>query len=90
MMITIDDPKGGMDPDNNLSTNIFTSIQYVFIETGTSQLPCQASANGGYIEVYCNTDFFGRLIVRENRWGGWRVWCDGVETRIHIGQWSTV
>lgn len=90
MTVTIDDPTGGTDPDNNLSTNIYASVHYAFIDTGTSQIPCHASVNGGHIEVYCDTDFSGRLIVRENRFIGWKVWRDGIETRTYGEQWLTV
>ncbi|MGD2253866.1 MAG: hypothetical protein PVF70_13205 [Anaerolineales bacterium] len=38
---------------------------------------CRASGSGGMIDVVCNGELPGRLIVRENMWSGWKAWRDG-------------
>ncbi len=93
MFITRGNSPDEMSPDetiNNIPTLINTGNNYAFVDTGNDQYPCQASANGGFIKVNCDTDFPGRLIVSENRWVGWKAWRDGIETRTYGEQWLTV
>ncbi len=58
--------------------------QYASVRSGQERLPCTAEASGGHIDVVCDADVPGRLVVRENGWSGWRVWRDG--ERVWLGQ----
>ena len=62
--------------------------EYAFVDTGTGGLtPCQANAIGGDIDVTCNTNAAGQLIVRENSWSGWTVSLDGQAAQLGSGSW---
>lgn len=63
---------------------------YAYIDTGENQLPCSATANGGYIEVYCLTVRSGQLVVKEHNWDGWKAWRDGRRIRIRGENWISV
>jgi hypothetical protein len=56
---------------------------YAFVTSGSGVTePCTAVANGGHIDVICNTNQAGTLIVRENNWTGWRVRRDDSKVTI--------
>ena len=46
-------------------------VEYAYIDTGVDSIPCRANATGGNIDVECETDRAGTLIVQENNWSGW-------------------
>ena len=50
---------------------------YARIDTDTQHIPCRAIAHGGNIDVDCQTDAAGTLIVHENNWEGWFASRDG-------------
>jgi hypothetical protein len=60
---------------------------YALIDTGTRHIPCQAIAHGGDIDVDCNSDAAGTLVVHENNWEGWRVTRDGEPTGLDANSW---
>lgn len=66
------------------------SDEYAFVESNLSRVPCQASAQGGHIDVDCQTELEGTLTVRENSWSGWTVWRDGQRVALGPGPWLTV
>ena len=51
------------------------------------ETPCTAVANGGHIDVTCNSSEEGILRVYENKWRGWRVWQDGESVPLLQSQW---
>jgi hypothetical protein len=57
---------------------------YAYVQVGEALLPCVAQAQGGHIDVACDVDVSGTLVVRENAWTGWRVWRDG--QRVWVGR----
>ncbi len=63
---------------------------YAFVETGTEQIPCNATADGGHVQVICDTSTAGKLTVYENAIKGWRVWRDGKSVSLEEGQWLKV
>ncbi len=68
---------------------IFThpGIEYAYIQIESKTVPCQAQALGGDIDVNCQSDEDGSLIVEENNWDGWYVKRDGVSADLGTGQW---
>lgn len=62
---------------------------YAFVETADgARAACRATATGGDIDVACDADRPGQLVVRENRWPGWRVERDGGAVALgREGQW---
>lgn len=64
--------------------------EYAFIDTGAKRIPCRATALGGNIDVYCESDTPGTLVVRENQWSGWKVRRDGTPVPLGPGQWLNV
>ncbi len=63
---------------------------YASIDTGTEQIPCKASADGGHVQVTCDTPKAGELTVYENAIQGWRVWRDGKSVPLVGSQWLEV
>jgi hypothetical protein len=52
--------------------------------------PCQATARGGHIDVLCEAQTAGTLVVRENRFPGWTAYRDGAAVPLGEGDWLTV
>jgi hypothetical protein len=50
---------------------------YAYVDTGSAQVPCAATATGGNIDVNCQTSAAGQLVVNENLWSGWSASVDG-------------
>ncbi len=70
--------------DHNLIED--TDQIYAFVENEGTQTPCDAHSLGGKIDVICNVDAPGTLIVRENNWVGWYAWFDGTPTQLDESQ----
>ncbi len=64
-----------------------SSNEYAFIDTGSHSIVCGVQALGGKIDIDCNTDTAGTLIVHENNWDGWYVNRDGLSADLGTGQW---
>jgi hypothetical protein len=58
---------------------------YAYVDTGTTQVPCTANAVGGNIDVQCQTQAAGQLVVNENLWSGWVVARDGAGAALGLG-----
>ena len=58
---------------------------YAYIDTGGAHVPCAATAAGGNIDVQCQTQAPGQLIVNENLWSGWTASRDGRGTDLLPG-----
>lgn len=56
---------------------------YVLVGAEGEKRPCQAQARGGNIDVTCNVDEAGMLMVQENLWSGWLAWRDGQPIRMN-------
>ncbi len=65
-------------PMINHPENVYASV---IVGNGVVE-PCTAVANGGHIDVLCNTNQSGTLTVQENNWTGWRVRRDGNKVTI--------
>ncbi len=62
----------------NLKFVRYPQNYYAYVETdGGDVVPCTAVSKGGHINVNCNLDKPGQLIVKENYWSGWKAWQDG-------------
>jgi len=72
-----------------ISLRSYPENYYAYVDTGKQQIPCQAHAQGGNIDVVCKTDTPGQLVVRENLWSGWTVKMDGAAAALEPGQWLT-
>lgn len=60
----------------------FPENEYAHVITDQGNIPCQANAMGGNIDVTCQTDLAGELVVWENNWSGWSVSRDGAPTEL--------
>jgi hypothetical protein len=71
-----------------LSLIDYPDVHYASVQIGTDQpTPCQAMAQGGNIDVVCQTDTRGQLLVYENYWSGWSVTRDGAPAMLEAGPW---
>jgi hypothetical protein len=64
--------------------------EYALVETSGGLVPCRAQAQGGDIDVDCQTAAPGQLTVRENFFSGWSVRRDGAAAALGAGPWLTV
>ncbi|MEW6717086.1 MAG: hypothetical protein AB1345_06260 [Chloroflexota bacterium] len=63
---------------------------YAAVVAGEAQYPCTAQGAGGYIEVSCQAQENGRLVVKENMWSGWKAWRDGERVMLQGDNWLEV
>ena len=86
-----DDSTGTHDKTNRSLGKIPVYIReestYAFIVNDNLQKPCKANGLGGTLNVYCDTQFSGSLIVKENMWTGWKAWRDGKRVALQGDQW---
>lgn len=86
------------DPADISDPNYIGSVEYVnlysypdqyyaYVEINDEHVPCQAKAMGGNIDVECQTDAPGQLVVKENSWSGWKVKMDGVKAPLSSSTW---
>jgi hypothetical protein len=74
-----------------LSMVRFDENRYAAISTPDgSFFPCKAAAVGGHIDVNCNSDRPGILVVKENYFWGWTVRIDGNRTVLYKDDWLKV
>ncbi len=64
--------------------------QYAFIDTGNEKIACMAEAQGGNIDVSCDSGAAGKLIVYENMYDGWKAWVDGNPVQLLSDKWLSV
>ena len=64
--------------------------EYAFVTTDSQSIPCRAQALGGHINVDCESDAPGTLVVRENNWSGWTAKRDGLPVRLAPEEWLSV
>ena len=60
---------------------------YAYLSTENGITPCYAHATGGKIDVTCQADSAGTLVVRENYWQGWQLWVDGTRRELITDRW---
>lgn len=63
------------------------SVHYAYVTNGIQKISCQSSGYGGNIDIVCDTDTAGTLLVQENSWSGWSVRRDGHAGTLLPGQW---
>jgi hypothetical protein len=66
--------------DKNITKN--PSVNYAYIKNGNQEIPCHAIANGGNIDVSCESTLEGTLVVTENVFSGWQAKIDGKPTQM--------
>jgi len=66
--------------------------EYARIEYSSEIEPtiCTTLGAGGQIDVECQGQSEGTLIVKENSWSGWRAYVDGIRTPLLENQWLSV
>lgn len=64
--------------------------QYAYIATDEGNVPCQAKARGGNIEVTCESASAGTLTVYERALSGWSALRDGEKVSLIYGSWLSV
>ncbi|MBV6450491.1 MAG: hypothetical protein MHPDNHAH_01215 [Anaerolineales bacterium] len=65
----------------------FPDNYYAYVEVDGTKIPCEATAAGGNIDVTCQTDAPGQLMVMENSWSGWNVRLDGRRASLIESLW---
>jgi hypothetical protein len=60
---------------------------YALVDDGTQHIPCRAVAHGGDIDVDCDSEAAGTLIVHENNWEGWWARRDGEPIDLEAKVW---
>lgn len=65
------------------SENMYSFV----ISSEEGREPCRSIAQGGNIDLYCQNDSPGMLIVRENNFTGWRVSIDDQPALIDDEPW---
>lgn len=63
---------------------------YAYVNTPARQIPCEATALGGHINVTCNTTIAGTLVVHENQWPEWYAQRDGLSVDVLASPWLSV
>ena len=58
------------------------NVNYAYMKNGNQETPCQALANGGNIDLTCESATGGVLVVTENYFGGWKARIDGKPTQL--------
>lgn len=61
--------------------------EYASIQTSDGNSPCSAQAQGGHIEVTCESERPGELVIYENMWEGWTASRDGAPISLLPGHW---
>ena len=70
-----------------ISLFIHPENQYAYVDVGDRHIPCDAIARGGNIDIDCQNDVPGELVVMENQWTGWSARRDGNPVQLGKGQW---
>ena len=60
---------------------------YAAVYTDKDVQPCFAFGYGGKIDVYCDTSYPGKLVMKENTWSGWMGWIDGTRVDLVGQEW---
>jgi hypothetical protein len=63
---------------------------YAAVYHGEEIEPCVAAGSGGWLEVKCNNQQPGQLVVKENMWTGWKAWIDRERTPLLGRLWLEV
>jgi hypothetical protein len=87
--------RDNLDPDDpnyigkvdSVSVMRVPENEYAYIDTSSGMIPCRASAIGGNIDVTCESEVTGTLIVREYLWTGWKAELDGTPVAMNAGMW---
>jgi len=69
---------------------IHAENEYAYVETTGGRIPCKAEAQGGNIDVVCETNVDGELVIQENSWSGWYVKQDDNPIKLLDGNWLRV
>lgn len=75
---------------DNLAVIAHPGVEYAYVDAGDEPVPCRATAIGGDIDVDCQNDQTGTLIVQENNWAGWYATRDGEPVELADDQWLSV
>jgi hypothetical protein len=55
---------------------------YAYVQAGSAIVPCPATAIGGHIDVNCNVQQAGLLVVNESYYPGWQAFVNGVSVPV--------
>lgn len=76
--------------DAGISQTTNKHALYTYVDTPTGQIPCEATALGGHIDVTCRAAHSGTLIVHENLWTDWYAQRDGLPVDLIEGPWLSM
>jgi len=77
-----EDPPAYFIVNEDQSVTVNSENEYAMLFSRGDKIPCAAHANGGYIQVHCESKFGGVLQVTEHYWPGWKVWIDGERVQL--------
>ena len=84
---TAENDPGYQSTFNSLYYVLNEDVHYAFVQTEAGDVPCEALALGGHIDVTCTGNEPGRLIIQEYYWPGWKAERDGNPADIEPGLW---
>lgn len=89
------DPVDTSDPNyvgsvEDVSVFSYPDQYYAYVDIDGEHIPCQAKAMGGNIDIECQADSPGTLIVMENSWSGWKAKIDGRKAALDSSPWLSV
>ncbi len=87
---TLPEPYLEYTEDGETSAVVRRNYPYAYVDTTTREIPCEATALGGHIDVTCNASSPGTLIVHENLWSGWYARRDGTSVDLINDTWLQV
>jgi hypothetical protein len=70
----------------NVYFSAYPENPYAYIVAGSNKIPCSATADGGHIDMTCQSDQAGTLFIQENALTGWRAWRDNKKVELIPGQ----
>ena len=85
-------------PEDAVQFNIIDGIpiyrrheeEYAAVQHGSSMEACRAQGTGGKLQVQCSNERAGTLLVKENKWAGWKAWRDGERITLSRARWLKV
>ena len=75
--------------------DLFLTVEYgvdlkSFRHHGIDLLQVQGQGIGGQISVDCEVKRYGKLVVQENMYSGWKAWMDGEQASLSGEHWLEV
>ncbi len=63
---------------------------YAFVQTTQGNVPCEAKSDGGHIDILCDINVEGYLLVRENALPGWNAKIENKKINLIPHEWLKI